>query len=543
VAAAVQTSPSACPRWPSVCSRRAPALALLLGLGLLFEACILGLWPISYDLTQGNDFSYEFLQQYQVVWDWFRPILQRFEALFPTAATSIEQLTVLLSAFWVSSFAVYLAAFALVRALPQTWQLAAVVIAFSFLFQATFFVMPGTFTTDLFSYAMYGYIPRVYELNPYLYVPGHFPGNRMTSWIHPVWYYTPSIYGPIWVSFSSWLTGFTQDRSLVDQALAYRLVSNLAHLVNLGLVALLIRKLRAPRPVSMLLLFAWSPLLLFEFAASGHNDSVMMLFVLLAFFLVANRRHLLAIAALSAGALVKVTPVLLLPLLLVHWAGGYSGWLTRLRALFLGGALSLGMAVALYWPWYSGPETFQLVEYWSRGPMYLNYLPDLLAEKVAEQVLDPERIDPGGALEQARTQVKWITRMLFIGYFLWELARVRRSTELFAAMSRVFVVFLLLVNTWVLSWYWTWPFILAIPLGWERLQTRMLTGFTLTAPLMMYNHHYWSIHMSPWLNLVYVLPLLLLAWPWISKRLGRFGGLSHRGTEAAKQLAGVAQHG
>jgi hypothetical protein len=68
---------------------------------------------------------------------------------------------------------------------------------------------------------------------------------------------------------------------------------------------------------------------------------------------------------------------------------------------------------------------------------------------------------------------------------------------------------MLLVNTWVLAWYITWPFVLSLPLGWERLQTRVATGFTLSAPLMMYTHHYWSIHMTPWLYVVYLSPLLL----------------------------------
>jgi hypothetical protein len=72
---------------------------------------------------------------------------------------------------------------------------------------------------------------------------------------------------------------------------------------------------------------------------------------------------------------------------------------------------------------------------------------------------------------------------------------------------------LLLVNTWVLAWYFTWPLVLALPLGWERRETRVLIGFSLSAPLMMYNHHYWSIHMAPWLYLVYLAPLLLLLPP------------------------------
>jgi hypothetical protein len=490
-------------------------------LGLLLEAAFLALWPISYDLTQGSDFSYEYLLQYEQVWDWFRPILQRFEALFPTAAVSLEQLTTLLSIFWIASFLLYFTAFLVLRALPGGWWAVPVVLGFTLLFQATFFLMPGTFTTDLFSYVMYGYIPRVYELNPYIYVPGYFPGNRMTSWIHPIWYYTPSIYGPVWLDLSVWLTGFIKDRSLVDQALAYRLVSNVAHLANLGLVGLLLRKLAPPKAAALFLLIAWNPLLLFEIAGSGHNDSAMLLFVLLAALLAVYRRHLLAVVALTAGALVKLTPVLLLPLLLVHWAAQRRDWPAQLRRLALGGLVSLAVAVALYLPWYSGPQTFQLIDYWSKGPMYMNYLPDLLAQTIADQLLDPARLDQATSWETARTWVKWLTRLVFIGYFLWELGRVRRRADpslrsgraLLASMSRLLLIFLLLVNTWVLPWYITWPFMLALPLGWERLQTRLATAFTFTAPVMMYNHHYWSIHMAPWLYAVYASPLLLLAAP------------------------------
>lgn len=529
------------PRLPTPDSR--PRLILggfvLVWLGLLLEAGFVGLWPLSYDLTQGVDFSYEYLLQYQQVWEFFRPIFERFEATFPTAATSLDQLTGLQTAFWLATFAVYITAFLVLRALPDRWWLVGPILALSVVYQVTFMLMPGTFTTDLFSYAMYGIIPRVYDLNPYIYVPGYFPGNRMTSWIHPVWYYTPSIYGPLWIDLSVWLTGFTRDRSLVDQALVYRLVSNLAQLVNLGLVGLLLRRLAPPKPLSLLLLFAWSPLQLFEFAGSGHNDSLMLTFVLLAGLLLAYRRHLLAVVALSLAALIKVTPIMVLPLLVLHWAATEPTWRRRGLALVLGGLVPVGLAVAFYLPWYSGPDTFMLIDYWSKGPMYLNYVPEVLAQAVAENLLDPARLDPEGAAEAARTAVKWVSRLAFLVYFSWELWRVvrrglapasdrARAAELLAAMSRVFLVFLLVVNTWVLSWYFTWPLVLAIPLGWRRLQTRLLTAFSLSAPLMMYYHHYWSTNMAWWWYAIYLAPLALLAWPFLKRagwpsrgRLGR----------------------
>jgi hypothetical protein len=483
---------------------------------LLLEIAFIGLWPVSYDLTHGADFSHEYLLQYEQVWNVFRPVFETFDRLHPDASTSLEQLTALLTMFWIASFAIYLVAFVLLRLLPSGILTVGLVVLFTIVFQVTFCLMPGTFTTDLFSYAMYGYIPSVYELNPYLYVPGFFPDNRMTSWIHPVWYYTPSIYGPLWIDFSSWLTGFTKDRSLVDQALVYRVVSNLAHVLSLAVFGLLVRKMAPPKPASMLLLFAWNPLLLFEFAGSGHNDSAMMLFVLLACLLLAYRQPIsggLSIVALSAASLIKLTPVMLLPLLLVHWAERSRGWLTRIGAVVLGGLVFVGLGVAFYLPWYSGPETFQLLDYWTKSPMYMNYVPDVIATAIADNVLDPERLDQAAAWETTRTWTKWLTRLIFAAYFGVELFRVWRMADLLAAMSRVLLVFLLLVQTWVLPWYLTWPFILALPLGWERSLTRVTTAFTFSAPLMMYNHHYWSIHMAPWLYVVYLSPLLLLAIP------------------------------
>src|SRR5207248_2335008 len=95
------------------------------------------------------------------------------------------------------------------------------------------------------------------------------------------------------------------------------------------------------------------------------------------------RQSLLSVVALAAATLVKVTPILALPLLLFHWAGQQRTRFAQLRSLVVGGLVFLAVAVAFYRPWYSGPETFQLIDYWSKGPMYMNYVPDLVATTIA----------------------------------------------------------------------------------------------------------------------------------------------------------------
>src|SRR5205823_6049399 len=58
--------------------------------------------------------------------------------------------------------------------------------------------------------------------------------------------------------------------------------------------------------------------------------------------------------------------------------------------------------------------------------------------------------------------------------------------DLALAGARVLVLFLLVVNTWVLPWYFTWPVAL-VALGDPRSRTTLVVlGFSLSAPLSMY---------------------------------------------------------
>lgn len=80
-------------------------------------------------------------------------------------------------------------------------------------------------------------------------------------------------------------------------------------------------------PRTRILLYAWHPLPLWEFARSGHIDIVAIAFLLLAFLAVERRSPILAGLALGAGVLVKYVPVVTAPAL-------YKRWDWRLPAAF-----------------------------------------------------------------------------------------------------------------------------------------------------------------------------------------------------------------
>src|SRR5919201_4611261 len=107
------------------------------------------------------------------------------------------------------------------------------VVFFEVVSQVLLFVTPGLYTTDIFSYVMYGQISAIYNLNPYIYPPNYFPGNELLNWIHPIWHDQPSVYGPLWTDLAWVFARVIQPLELYQQVLAYKILMNVVQLINL----------------------------------------------------------------------------------------------------------------------------------------------------------------------------------------------------------------------------------------------------------------------------------------------------------------------
>src|SRR5438874_4490795 len=181
-------------------------LALLACAGVLIEVGWIVVWTLSYRLTHGNDFTFTYLMTQPAVWNKLMDLLVLANTLVPGLempgfqgpATLDLVVNSLVMAMILTGIG-YLAAITLVDVGVSAVRGAVlVVVAFEAIFQVTLFLTPGLFTTDIFSYVMYGHISAIYNLNPYVYPPNYFPGNPMLDWIHPIWHDQPSVYGPLW---------------------------------------------------------------------------------------------------------------------------------------------------------------------------------------------------------------------------------------------------------------------------------------------------------------------------------------------------------
>jgi alpha-1,6-mannosyltransferase len=177
-----------------------------------------------------------------------------------------------------------------------------VVWGFAVLFALTLFgLLP--ITSDLFTYLVRADLLTDLGVNPLLRAPLQVADSSLLSAYRSHYLNQPSIYGPVWLLLSA--PGALGDG--VAGGLIY--LKGLAVAAYLGCAWLLERILRQrgrQDSIEGLYLFAWNPLVVLMAVGDGHNDVVMMAAVLLASWLLLNRRWILSFAILALSVWIKV---------------------------------------------------------------------------------------------------------------------------------------------------------------------------------------------------------------------------------------------
>ncbi|HVB35491.1 MAG TPA: glycosyltransferase 87 family protein [Patescibacteria group bacterium] len=113
----------------------------------------------------------------------------------------------------------------------------------------------------------------------------------------------------------------------------------------LVLLALAWRARRSRIRNYQLALYGWNPLVVVEFAASGHNDALALAAAVGATLLIIGPRRVVSTLLLAAGVLAKAFPAVLVPLWLVRLGWPRRGWTAVLAGC--------GLAAVCVWPYRS----------------------------------------------------------------------------------------------------------------------------------------------------------------------------------------------
>ena len=211
-------------------------------------------------------------------------------------------------------------------------------------FRLTLFPHPPSLSTDLHRYRWDGHVQNA-GWNPYAVAP---TDPRLAPLRDPGWYVMPVPEIPTMYPPLSELVFRATWRFLPDPV-GFKLPFLLADLAVAAMLAGWIRSTGGRN--YQVAIYAWNPLVVVEFASSGHNDALAIAGVV-ATLLIIRTRPVLSTLTLTAGALAKAFPVVLLPLALVR-----AGWPARLRG-WLGASGCATLAVVCVWPYRHGWREF-----------------------------------------------------------------------------------------------------------------------------------------------------------------------------------------
>jgi alpha-1,6-mannosyltransferase len=340
----------------------------------------------------------------------------------------------------------------------------------SVVFHLAIVLLPLVISRDVYSYIAHGQIVSVHEANPYVQTPADFPSFLTRKLVGPKWVDTPSVYGPLFSHVAAVVTRTTSRLDvLVD---VFRVIAIAASLATTFLIGALVRRVRPDRAAFAVAAFGLNPVVLFQSAGSGHNDLLVALAIAIAAWCVVDHRPLPAVAALTAGALIKATAFLPL-LLLVVWVTWRRPAADRLRTGVLHAGTALAIVVVVAAPF------FQLEDP-TLGMLELSSHEGWLApSRFFGRVLDAISGDTLGVVARAAFALGLVVAVAWLARVIARAAAAGRPTPELLGGWGWSLLALTLLGPVLLPWYLAW----SLPLIWILPRAPRVSLIVLSAVL------------------------------------------------------------
>jgi alpha-1,6-mannosyltransferase len=235
------------------------------------------------------------------------------------------------------------------RSRVTTRKLLLLIWAAGVVFRITLLPLDPTLSEDLSRYRWQGKLQAAGG-NPYVEIPAgaRWENLRDRTWPHVNRKDLPSVYGPLLEEFYAGYYRLVRsvEPDEVRQVWLFKLPFAALELAVGAAVLQLLTAAGAPQ--SWLLIYLWSPLMVVEFWAQGHNDPLAVLFVVLALVAAARERWTWAFASLTLAALAKFWPAVLFPFFLLQRRE--KRWIFRWKPALV----ALPLALAVSWPYWGG---------------------------------------------------------------------------------------------------------------------------------------------------------------------------------------------
>lgn len=322
------------------------------------------------------------------------------------------------------------------------------VILFGLLFAAVAVFTFPFHSTDVFGYINRGWQQTHYGQNPYSHPLADVPDWQHDPMLREHWIYNPNPYGFLFTLLARALCALGNGNWWVTLFL-FKLVNFAAYIATALIVWRGAKLLGRAKPVTTLFLFMWNPLVLLHCLANGHNDILTGLLVVFAFYLAITDRWFLVIPALTAAALLKYAPGLLIPVAFAFVVKKRS-WVSASASLFVA-VLLIG---AISFPYL---RDFEPIRFWNiqeNATLVDNSLHSFLIH-IFDYVA--KLIRPLAALhDPVNAAIKWMLRGGFLVFLAWQWLKIPREfnsdTLLRKSLLILFVLFCIVTSKFN-GWY------------------------------------------------------------------------------------------
>ncbi|MCC6628751.1 MAG: hypothetical protein IT340_15275 [Chloroflexi bacterium] len=399
--------------------------------------------------------------------------------------------------------------------------------AFAVLYCTLFVFVRPEMTVDIIDYAFRSRMILDYGISPLTNAPDDLPESA--AWLKLLhWREIPTPYGPLWLAIGLGTYRLAGD-SLLANLYALKALSAMAVLGCLSLFGVALRRTAPGWIATAIVLFGWNPLVLIELICNGHNDGVMVFFIVTALAAALHERWLLVLPALAAAVLIKATAALFIPFVLI---AGLRHVLTRphrrvIGGVIGGGLIGLALVISLYGLFWAGPDTLRHLSRAQLGTVINSPVAALLV--LSKYIALP--------VETRVVAILVVANAAFVATYLICLVRLGKGrASLVTACFDGVAAFLFIGATWFWPWYVVW---LLAPAALLRDGRRQVLAMALSATALAYYLvkplGLTSVGYSWALLVLFILPvtavIMVDLWQrWSTRRLERWtiGGWSRR---------------
>jgi hypothetical protein len=339
-------------------------------------------------------------------------------------------------------FLLYLLAYHLVKSLDSASTIVVVFLG-AILFCVPLLSAFPINATDVYRYFIRGRISSVHSENPFLVTVADLDEEPYAP-LAGEWANETSPYGPVWEMTAAGVTRIVPDNLLAGLT-SFKAIAALAFLAGGLLIWLTLTGSAPGRRAALVLLWLWNPALLQTFAMDGHNDSLMLGWLLLAWLLIARGRSQLGMIVALLAPLTKPVGLLVLPFFFI------AGWQqlpeqrARLRYLLLTVASAVILAWLAFLPFGSPLDLAQrlLGEASSGG----GFTP------LALFILEARKAGIG---MPATPAIRFLSAV-FVVFAIWLIWRTWRGRSVLRATADILAGYILQAFRFRI-WYAVWPF-------------------------------------------------------------------------------------